>query len=185
MREKTRNQAGSVWVILLVLVAMVVGAWQYSEHKAEQKRIAREAADNTAQQMEQAAREAERLELEKRLALDKAQSDALSASNKSLDALLARWDDAVKLANTTGRIALAPPVAALQTLRREAGDLTMSPCMDPAMEMLEKSMQSTIDGFIAFMRNELKIGDILAQGKFEEAAQEFSAFKAARANCGK
>lgn len=185
MGERTRSQKGSVWVILLVLAALVLGAWQYSEHKAEQKRAAREAAENEAQQRERAAREAERLELEKRLAAEKAKSDALVTANKALDALLIRWDDALKVAHSTGRIALATPVASLQGLRREAAELTVSPCMDPAKALLEKSMQNTVDGFIVFMRNELKIGDVLAQGNFEDAAAQFTAFKQARAQCGR
>lgn len=160
-----RRQTGSVWIILLVLILGVVGAWQFSEHKVAQKR------------------EAERIALEKRLAEEKAEKDVLIASNKELDAVLARWDDAVKLAGTTGRIALATPVATLQGIRREAEALVVPPCMDQAKGQLVVSMQGTIDGFIAFMRNDAKLGDVFAQEKFSEAATNFAAFEESRANC--
>jgi hypothetical protein len=179
---RTRQEQGSVWVILVVLVAVVVGSWQYSEYRAAQKR--RVAAEALAQ-AEQRKRDEERVELEKRLAQEKQQQDALTEANKALDLVLARWSDASKIAGTTGRIALAAPVATLQEVRREAEALSVSPCMDAAKELLVSSMQHTIDGFITFMRNENRYGDTLAQPSFEEAAKQFAAFKIARAECSK
>lgn len=175
------HQGGSVWVILLVLCAIVIGSWQYSEHKAEKKRIAAEAIAKAEQQK----RDAERAELEKRLAQEKQQQDALTASNKALDTLLSRWDDAIKVAGTTGRIALAGPVSTLQGIRREAEAMTVSPCMDPAKALMVASMQHSIDGFITFMRNEMKIGDTLAKIDFDEAAKKLAEFKVARGGCSK
>lgn len=180
MSKKHHREKGSVWIILLVLVAVVLASWQYSEHKAAQKQ--RAAAEAQAQ-TEQRKREQERAELERRQAEEKAQQDALTASNKALDQVLTRWDDAMKIAGTTGRIALAAPVASLQTVRREAEALSVSLCMDPAKALLVSSMQNTIDGFITFMRNEYKLGDKLAQPSFDEASKQFAEFKTARANC--
>jgi len=180
MKLKNQCERGNVWIILLVLVAIVVGGWQYSEHQEEKKRLELAAI---AQKDLEAKREAERVALEQRLAQEKEQKNALIASNKALDAILARWEDAVNLAGTTGRIALSTPVSTLQTIRREAGDLTVVPCLVPAMEHLQKSMKSTIDGFITFMRNELKIGEELAQIDFRAATGHLSAFKQARQGC--
>ena len=59
------NQRGSVWVIFAVLIAVVLGAWQYNNYKTETRRIAREASQRQA---EDSRREAERQQLEKRLA---------------------------------------------------------------------------------------------------------------------
>ena len=171
--KSTSQQRGSVWVIVLVLVAVVIGAWQYSEHKAATRR-----AVEAQQKMD-----AERVALEKRLAEEKAKKDVLVTSSKALDAVLARWDDTVKLAGTTGRIALSTPVATLQEIRRDAAALTVPPCMDQAKEKLVASMQGTIDGFIAFMRNDLKMGDVFAQEKFTQAATDFAAFKDGRSSC--
>lgn len=176
-----RPQRGSVWIILLVLCAVVIGAWRYSEHKAEKRRVAAEAIA----QAERQKRDAERAELEKRLAQEKLQQDALTASSKALDALLSRWDDAIRVAGTTGRIALAGPVSTLQGIRREAEAMTVSPCMDPAKALMIASMQHSIDGFITFMRNEMKIGDTLAKLDFDEAAKKFADFKVAREGCAK
>lgn len=186
MNNRTR-QNGSVWVILLTLLAAVIGAWQYSEYKTDQKRIARVAAQQQQEvaqkQAEQQRRETERQQLEKRIAEEQQQRDALTAVNKTLDDLIGRWNDAVKVAGTTGRIALSGPVATLQNLRREADLLTVSPCMDHAKGLLVQNMSSTIEGFLAFMRNELKIGDRLSQIHFDEAETHMAAFKIARTNC--
>ena len=177
---RTQRQNGSVWIILLVLVVLVVGSWQYSAYKSEQKRIAQEAA---RQRVEEQRREAERQQLERRLAEEKRQRDALTSANKALDDLLGRWEDAVKVAGTTGRIALSGPVTTLQNLRRETEQLTVSPCLDQPKSLLVQSMGSTIEGFLTFMRNELKIGDTLAQIDFDAAGKHMAAFRAARANC--
>ena len=127
--------------------------------------------------------EAERQELERRVAKEKEQRDTLSSSLKSVDDLLVRWEDAVRVAGTSSRIALPTPVAVLQATRREAESLTVSPCLDDAKVQLVQSMNSTIEGFLVFMRNELKIGDTLAQIDFDEAAKRMKAFKEGRAAC--
>lgn len=176
-----RQQLGSVWIILLVLIAIVAGAWQYSEHQADKKRIAAE----VLAQAEQRRRDAERAELEKRLAEERQKQDALMAASKALDSLLSRWDDAVKIAGTTGRIAMSGPVSTLQSIRREAEALTVSPCMDTAKALLLASMQHSIDGFLTFMRNELSMGAALAKFDFDEAAKKFAEFKAAREGCSR
>ncbi len=184
-----RVQQGSVWLILVVLTAAILGAWQYSQHKAEQKRLAKEAAQRTQElaqrQAEEQRREAERKQLEKRLAEERQQRDALTTSNNAIDSLMARWVDATKVAGTTGRIALSGPVTTLQTLRRETEQLTVAPCMDQAKSLLVQSMGSTIEGYLVFMRNEMKIGDKLAQIDFDEAEKNMTAFRIARANCPK
>ena len=127
--------------------------------------------------------DAERQELERRMAQEKEQRNALTSSLKSVDDLLARWEDAVKVAGTSSRIALSTPVAALQATRREADQLTVPPCLDQAKEQLVQGMNSTIEGFLVFMRNELKIGDTLSQIHFEAAAQHMKTFKEGRAAC--
>lgn len=182
-----QRERGSVWVILLVLIAGVVGAWQYNGYKQEKKRVAKQEAAQQQAAVEKAAevsrREQERSQLEKRLAEAKQQSDALTATNKSLDALIGRWQDTVKVAGTTSRIALSGPVTAMQGLRREAEQLTVSPCMDQAKGHLVQHMGGTIEGFLVFMRNELKLGDELAAVHFSAATKDLEAFRTARAAC--
>lgn len=185
MKSRKQTQSGSIWVILLVVIAGVSAAWLYSEHRAEKRRVAMQIEQDRRDAEERSKREAERKELEKRQQEEQAQQDALSEANKKLDALLVRWNDAQTLAGTTGRIALAQPVAALQAIRRDVDELTVSPCLDEAKAHLLESMARTIEGFIAFMRNELKIGDKLAQIEFEAAADQMAEYNQARAGCSR
>lgn len=170
------QQGYVVWVILVALAAMVLGAWQYNEHRSKQ-RLAE------AQKVEQNRIEQERKAIEERLAKEKAQRDALTVAMKAVDDLVARWEDAIKLASTTSRISLSGPVASLQSIKRDAEQLTVPPCLDQGKVELVRSMSSTEKGFLVFMRNELRLGDVLAQGDFEEAAKAMDAFKKNRSDC--
>lgn len=177
-RSKQRGYA--VWVVLLVLLGTAVGAWRYSLYREENKRSQQAAA---AQLVLDQRKESERKELEKRLLESKLQQDSLTATAKSIDELLARWDDALKVASSSSRVSLSGPVTLLQSTRREAEQLTLPPCMDEAKTSLVASMNSTIQGFVVFMRNELKLGDTMARIEFEEAAKHMGAFKEHRATC--
>ena len=188
--ERTYKSTGSaadtsqrgyvIWVILLVLVAAVLGAWRYSEHRAAQKQIAKEVAER---QVQQTRAEQERKAVEERLAKEKAQRDALSTSLKAVDDVVARWNDALKIASTSSRVSLPGPVATLQAIRRDAEQIVAPPCLDVGKAELIKSMSSTEQGFLVFMRNELKLGDVLSKGDFDDAAKAMAAFKRERETC--
>ena len=174
-------QRGHVlWVLLGLLTVLVIGAWKYGEYRSEKRQIALEAA---AKQAQQARAEQERKVLEERLAKEKAERDALTTSLKAFDGILARWNDAVKVASTTGRISLSGPVAALQAIRREAEQIVPPPCLDAGKAELIKSMESTEKGFLAFMRNELKLGEVLAKIELEEAEKSMAVYKQGRESC--
>ena len=175
-----RQRGYAVWVILLVLVAAVLGAWRFSEYRAAQKLLAKETAEKQAQQTRA---EQERQALEDRLAKEKAQRDSLTMALKAFDDVVLRWNDAVKVAGTTSRISLSGPVATLQAIRRDAEKITAPPCLDAGKVELLKSMSSTEQGFLVFMRNELKLGDVLSKGDFEDAEKAMVAFKLARESC--
>jgi hypothetical protein len=64
-----------------------------------------------------------------------------------------RWQDAVKVAASTSRIALPGPVATLQSIRRETASLSLEGCPSRAREKLIEHMDRTIDSMLAFMRN--------------------------------
>lgn len=184
--KSTQSAAGAtqrgyaVWIILLVLVAAVLGAWRYSEHRATQKQLAKDVAERQAQKTRA---EQERKAVEERLAKEKAQRDALSMSLKAVDDVVARWNDAVKIASTTSRVSLPGPVATLQAVRRDAEQIVAPPCLDVGKAELIKSMNSTEQGFLVFMRNELKLGDVLSKLDFEEAGKSMAAFKREREAC--
>lgn len=106
-----RQRGYAVWVILLVLVAAVLGAWRFSEYRAAQKLLAEKQAQQTRAEQERQA-------LEERLAKEKAQRDSLTMALKAFDDVVLRWNDAVKVAGTTSRISLSGPVATLQEIGR-------------------------------------------------------------------
>ncbi|MBN9365960.1 MAG: hypothetical protein J0H59_02900 [Comamonadaceae bacterium] len=147
---KSHREQGNVWLILLAVLAAVIGAWQYSEHRSAKARAA-------AEELRQAVAAA--------------------------DALEAKWQDAAKVAYSTGRIALSGPVATLQTIRREAEQMTPPPCLAQGKAALVASMTHTVDGFLAFMQNTGDAGNSLSMPAFEKAAQAMNEYKAARAAC--
>lgn len=178
MRKQQRGY--TVWIVLLVLFVLVVAAWQYNRVQTRSRLLAQQATEARAAQQRQ---EAERLALERRIAEQKQQADVLAASQRAIDEVLMRWDDAKKVAHTSGRIALPAPVGVLQAIRRDAEQLTVAPCMDPAKKQLVASMEHTIKGFLVFMQNDLKLGEVLAQADFEDAAKQMVAFAESRRAC--
>ncbi|MCC6457282.1 MAG: hypothetical protein IT328_20175 [Caldilineaceae bacterium] len=78
--------------------------------------------------------------------------DATAQYIDSLDALMVEWDDAMRLAESTSRIALSPVVNSLQTLRRDASDLEPPACAVYLQELQTLAMDYAIDGYLAFMQ---------------------------------
>ncbi len=68
----------------------------------------------------------------------------------TLKPVLAKWDDAVKIVGSTSRVALAPQISALQTIKREADALKPGACVEPTHALILQSMNATIDGYLAF-----------------------------------
>lgn len=73
---------------------------------------------------------------------------------ESVDDLMARWQDAKSIVERAPRINLAGPVADLQAIRREAGDLAPPPCAVGVQESLESYMESVIQMVLLFMAKE-------------------------------
>lgn len=69
-----------------------------------------------------------------------------------LSRIASEWDDAVKLASSTSRIALSSPVSQLQRIRRDLQAQSWPDCATNAKSLLMRSMDSTINGFLAFMQ---------------------------------
>lgn len=184
MKDAMQRQRGYIlWALLLGITLLIGGAWKYGQVQREKRLQAQQAEAQRAQQDLEARAQAERKALENRLAKEKEQRDALTTSLAAVDAMLARWDDAVKVAGTTSRIALGPQVAALQAIKRDAEQLTVPPCLDKGKADLVLAMTSTVDGFLAFMRNEFKVGDQLAKIDFDAAATHMASYKTGRAGC--
>jgi len=82
------------------------------------------------------------------------------------DAMLAKWDDAVDVADSTARMSLSGPIAELQTIKREASAYKPPECFAEAHTKLLKYMDATIDGYLAFMADK---GDVSVNSLFEMA----------------
>lgn len=70
---------------------------------------------------------------------------------KPLLALYRRWADAEKLALSTGRIALAGPVATMQAIQREAEAMTPPTCLAESHKLLVSLAKKSTEGLIKFM----------------------------------
>lgn len=61
------------------------------------------------------------------------------------------WDDALKLADSTPRLSLAPQIAKLQEIRRKVQAQEWPSCAQPAYTLLVQAMDQYINGFISFL----------------------------------
>lgn len=110
--------------------------------------------------------------------LEKAQEAARvqvnDAKTKMAD-IRQRFTDAVKLASSTSRIALAAPVANLQSIQREAAGLPTPTCLYDARNKLADAFGLQVEGFLTFMRNEGLSGEVDALDLFKESTQKIDA----------
>lgn len=74
-------------------------------------------------------------------------------SLEALTKITKKFDDAVKIAESTSRISLAAPVGNLQTIMREAEALRVHACLAEAQSIGVKRMNSITEMFLVFMRN--------------------------------
>jgi len=68
-----------------------------------------------------------------------------------LKPIMTAWDDANKLANSTGRGSLSGPVASLQEIKQDVYALTPPECAQVVQDEMLAYMSDTIDEYIAFM----------------------------------
>ena len=113
--------------------------------KAEQSRVELEAMPEKAQKII-ADKEAE-------LQLDTQYTniDLEKEDRAKLDEIMGRWSDASVVAGSTARIALSSAVKDLQSIRREAEKLTVTPCLTRAQANMLVGMDAEILGYIKFM----------------------------------
>jgi hypothetical protein len=70
---------------------------------------------------------------------------------QSAQPLISRWTDAVNLAKSTSRTDLAPQIQSMQAIKQDASDMKVATCVYTAHNLLISSMDSEIQGFIAFI----------------------------------
>jgi len=102
-------------------------------------------------------------------------SKNVDQSLKAVMDLVERWKDAVELAMSTDREALAPQVERLQEIRREARDVNVPGCLEDGKTILISSMDAQIEGCLAFMRMEQ---DDVVNGLLDQAANDLELFAA-------
>lgn len=170
-------------VACIVLAAIVLGIGGLIISKER----ARAAAKTEAARIEVAAQDKARQE---RAALEdqarKAQAaerDLLAQTLKKYDDLLVRWGDAERLAESSPRMNLAMPVAALQALRREAEQLPTPPCLVTGKTELVTAMGASVDGYIAFMQNLASLGARFASDHAAISKRHFANYKTQRETC--
>lgn len=74
-----------------------------------------------------------------------------SAFINQIEPLAREWDDANAVTKSAARIALAAPVAKLQSLRRETENIQAPQCAFLVKQRLIDAMDNTINGYLAFM----------------------------------
>jgi hypothetical protein len=94
-------------------------------------------------------------------------------AHKLFEEIKDKWLDELKLANSTPRMSLPTRIAVLQEIRRELTDQQWPDCATKAKENLTKSMDSMIDGFIAFLSDE---SDILVSLHVEKGERHLEIF---------
>ena len=116
-----------------------------NQEKVEQSRIELEAMPEKAREII-VAKEAEMQPDTQYASIDLEKED-----RAKLDDVMSRWSDASIVAGSTARIALSAPVKDLQSIRREAEKLTVTPCLTRAQANMLVGMDAEILGYIKFM----------------------------------
>jgi hypothetical protein len=186
-----RQSGVSVVAVIVVVAVLVVGVVIYKERsraaaRAEQQRV--ELAQKAEQQrLEQEREQAEAREREERAAQEKRAADErrdqLRQALAKFDDAVVRFYDASRVASGTSRIALAQPVATMQSVHREVGQLQVPPCLATGRDDLLDGMKSMVEAYLVFMQNPAKIGNELAQIHFDKAEKGISRYKLARDAC--
>ena len=97
-----------------------------------------------------------------------------------------RWADAVQLASSTSRIALAPVIGDMQAQRRDIDATPMPPCLTNAVAHFKSSMDQTLASFFAFMQEDNKlVRDALASEHAQLAADAMARYRTVKSSCTK
>lgn len=92
---------------------------------------------------------------------------------KTVQPIFQEWADANQIASSTSRIALPTQIASLQAIRRKAQDIQAPSCAATAKTELISAMDSSINGYLAFMSQE---SESTVNGHFRESASHLDTF---------
>ncbi len=93
-------------------------------------------------------------------------SDDATRLKASVQPLMARFDDANKLANSTSRIALSGVISEMQATRRDFEALTVPDCAALAKTQMVDFMDKAIDAYLSFLAQD---SDSIVQSKITAA----------------
>lgn len=173
-------------VILIVIALIVFGAGYFAWGKYQQNEA--EKLDAAQAERDKKISEAKAELLNAGIDPDDAQKvaevkvDNVTITNpqhiKVFNEIFSEWEDAEKVAASTGRIALAQPVAKLQEIKRRLAAESYAGCMETTRILYVAAMNSQIEAYLDFMRG--KEGEAAAQIKFidyekqvEQAKKEY------------
>lgn len=90
-----------------------------------------------------------------------------------VEPLLTEWDDTIDIANQTPRMSLVNVISDLQDIKRQTDIAEIPECFEDSHSFLIKSMNFTIEGFLAFMGQE---DDEVVGQKFSLADTNFETY---------
>lgn len=76
----------------------------------------------------------------------------LNAQRDRVFSTLGKWEDALKLAGMTSRIALPQPIAQMQAVKREMDELKTNECFEKSTKSMAAGMNDAIFAFEMFVR---------------------------------
>lgn len=97
---------------------------------------------------------------------------------KQIQGLATQYEDQIKLAASTGRIALSGPVDKLQTTRRQLQAITVPKCLERSKGLTSQAMDTGVNIFLDFMQDKPSEEEPGARAtrmgqQFKEAANAF------------
>jgi hypothetical protein len=161
MRKRYSKGVGAIHLILTLALLLGTGMgykfYKAQERKNELARLARiELLNKESEEQKADERKTElaRLEL-----LNKESEEQktemikkISEQKEKILLILIRWDDALKLAGMTSRIALAEPLSQMQAIRRDMEEIKPNDCFIKATNLATKGMNNAIFGFEMFIK---------------------------------
>ena len=136
VNQSTQRGIGFLHIVgaIALLVGLVIG---FKVYKTHEKKV--ELARQELLRKEEASRKAELVR-------------GLNAQRDKVISILSKWEDALKLAGMTSRIALPQPIAQMQAIKREIDELKTNECFEKSTKSMAAGMNDAIFAFEMFVR---------------------------------
>ena len=112
--------------------------------------------------------------------LDKT-NDPQPEQAQQLKDLINEWNDAVKVAGATSRIAVSQPVATMQEIKRKLSSAKYGGCIETTRLFYEDAMAKNIDGYLTFMLG--KDHELKAMVLFHDYEKQIELAKSEQSKC--